>query len=207
MPQVQAVIFDYGNVLSLPQPNSAVEEMAAKLSLDVSVFTKHYWAARGAYDAGITTGLAYWSEFASLAGCPMDEAKARELIDIDNASWAHQNEPMTDFAAAVRRAGLRTALLSNMPPDFRDYLPIGVAWLPAFDHRTLSCDVRANKPDAAIYEHCLRGLKVSPENALFIDDREPNIEAAEKLGIQCVLFHSTKQALDEAQRKTAVALA
>lgn len=207
MSHIQAVIFDYGCVLSLPQPASALEEMAAKVCMKVADFSKHYWAARGPYDAGVLSGFDYWSEFAARAGCSMDETKARELIDIDNASWAGENKAMTDFAAAVRRAGFRSGLLSNMPADFRDYLPVGVQWLPVFDHQTLSCEIKAVKPDLAIYEHCLRGLKVSPENALFIDDRESNIEAAEKLGIQCVLFRSTEQALAEAQRKTAVVTA
>jgi putative hydrolase of the HAD superfamily len=175
--------------------------------MDVAEFSKHYWAARGPYDAGITTGFEYWSEFAARAGCSMDEDKARELVDIDNASWAHENVPMTQFAHAARKAGFRIGLLSNMPADFRDYLPVGVNWLPVCDHRTLSCELKITKPDIGIYEHCLRGLRVSPDNALFIDDREVNIEAAEKLGIQCVHFRTTEQALEEVLRKTAVVLA
>ena len=37
------------------------------------------------------------------------------------------------------------------------------------------------KPTQAIYEHCLAGLGVRPHEALFLDDRSPNIEAAQDL--------------------------
>jgi putative hydrolase of the HAD superfamily len=203
---LQAVIFDYGNVLSLAQPESAIQEMAAKVCLDIDEFVKHYWALRAGYDAGIISGPEYWKEFAARGGCTMNEDIAREMIDMDNRSWARENKAMTDFAHAVRKAGFRTAILSNMPPDFRDYLPVGVQWLPTFDHSTLSCELQVTKPDAAIYEHCIRGLRVMPDCALFIDDRDSNIEAAQALGLQTILFRDTEQALEEARRLTALPL-
>lgn len=204
--QLQAVIFDYGNVLSLPQPESALHEMAAKVCLDADEFVKHYWATRGAYDAGAINGVEYWHQVAARGGCKMDGDIARELTDIDNRSWARENKEMSEFARAVRRAGFRTAILSNMPQDFRDYLAEGVQWLPSFDHHTYSCEVKATKPEQSIYEHCIRGLRVSPERALFIDDRESNIEAARAMGLHAILFRSTEQCLEEARRLTALAV-
>jgi FMN phosphatase YigB (HAD superfamily) len=49
------------------------------------------------------------------------------------------------------------------------------------------------KPDAAIYEHTLRGLGVRPEEALFVDDREVNVQAARDLGIRAVQFRSVEK--------------
>jgi FMN phosphatase YigB (HAD superfamily) len=53
------------------------------------------------------------------------------------------------------------------------------------------------KPDAAIYEHTLRGLGVKPEETLFVDDREINVQAARELGIRAVRFQSIEQLREE----------
>ena len=49
------------------------------------------------------------------------------------------------------------------------------------------------KPDPAIYQHTLRGLGVTASEALFLDDREINIRAAQTLGIKVFRFESTEQ--------------
>jgi len=196
--QVQAVVFDYGNVLSLPQPEQALVDMAAKLCLPFDALEKLYWEFRPGYDAGLTPGVRYWHEVASRGGCDMNDEIAQQMISMDNASWSRENKAMSEFARQVRAAGFRTAILSNMPKDFRDFLPVGVQWLPQFDHHTYSCELNVTKPDQRIYEHCIRGLRIEPENAVFIDDREINCEAASAIGMQSVLFRDTEQALKEA---------
>ncbi len=62
-----------------------------------------------------------------------------------------------------------------------------------FDFKTFSAEVRMIKPDPAIYEHTLQGLGVSATEALFLDDREPNIRAARMLGIHAIQFSSVEQ--------------
>jgi HAD superfamily hydrolase (TIGR01509 family) len=59
--------------------------------------------------------------------------------------------------------------------------------------------VRLIKPDAAIYQHTLRGLGVSASEALFLDDREINIQAARALGIHAIQFRSQEQLRKEMQ--------
>ena len=44
------------------------------------------------------------------------------------------------------------------------------------------------KPDPAIYRHVLDDLGISAAEAVFIDDREPNVRGAESVGITGHLF-------------------
>jgi FMN phosphatase YigB (HAD superfamily) len=60
--------------------------------------------------------------------------------------------------------------------------------------------VRLIKPNAAIYEHCLRGLGVAPSGSIFIDDREVNIWAARAVGIHAVQFQSITQLRSELEQ-------
>lgn len=55
------------------------------------------------------------------------------------------------------------------------------------------------KPDPAIYEHTLRGLGVTASEALFLDDREINIQAARALGIHAIRFRSMAQLRSDLQ--------
>jgi FMN phosphatase YigB (HAD superfamily) len=49
------------------------------------------------------------------------------------------------------------------------------------------------KPDPAIYKLALDRLGTRPEETLFIDDKQPNIDAARALGIVPILFTSVER--------------
>jgi HAD superfamily hydrolase (TIGR01509 family) len=48
--------------------------------------------------------------------------------------------------------------------------------------------VRSIKPQPAIYEHCLEGLGVKADRAIFFDDRIANCQGAEMLGLRAIEF-------------------
>jgi FMN phosphatase YigB (HAD superfamily) len=55
------------------------------------------------------------------------------------------------------------------------------------------------KPDARIFELALLRLDVQPAEAVFVDDKEQNVEAAQQLGMHGVHFKNTAQAIAEVQ--------
>jgi FMN phosphatase YigB (HAD superfamily) len=72
-------------------------------------------------------------------------------------------------------------------------------WLDQFDHLTFSAEVRLIKPDAAIYEHSLRGVGVAASEALFVDDKEPNVQGARAVGLRALRFRSVEQLRSDLQ--------
>jgi putative hydrolase of the HAD superfamily len=196
----QAVIFDYGNVLSLSQAPSDVALMSNHLNVPVDLFEKQYWATRLAYDRGDFTGTTYWTDIAEKLERKITDSEIKSLSEIDNLSWSRPNMPIVAWAYSLRGCGLKTAILSNMPREFQMSMATNCRWLPEFDHGSFSWQLRAIKPDAAIYQHCLDGLNVAPENALFIDDRYPNIEGAQRMGLKTMLFTNTEQVCAELAR-------
>jgi putative hydrolase of the HAD superfamily len=127
------------------------------------------------------------------------------LIEIDSRSWSHPAPRMPQWARDIRAAGIRTALLSNMPFPVRDYI-LGCAWLPDFDVRVFSCEAGLCKPEPEIYRNCLSKLDVSPSEVLFLDDREPNIRTAEALGLRAVLFTDPAVAAREIEQRFSLPL-
>jgi len=61
----------------------------------------------------------------------------------------------------------------------------------------ISGQVKMIKPDAEIYLHLLNSFNLQAEETVFIDDRQDNIEAAEKLGIKGIRFTSPGQLKEE----------
>jgi len=195
-----AVIFDYGNVLSQSQPIADVQAMATILGLPLPQFSELYWRFRIEYDAASLDPTTYWSAVAQTASGTITPGQIAELIDVDSRSWSHPAPVMSQWARDLRAAGLRTALLSNMPAPVRDSV-LRCSWLPEFDSRTFSCDVGICKPAPEIYRDCLNKLGVKPSDALFLDDREPNVGAAETLGLHAILFTDASSAAQEIERR------
>jgi putative hydrolase of the HAD superfamily len=201
MIKIEAVIFDYGNVLCEPQLVSDVQAMASVCDLELSTMQSLYWRFRDPYDKGHLDANQYWSEIAKAAAkqfSPLQIEKARLL---DNLSWTRPSQPMIAWVKHLRSSGLRTAILSNMPLALREYIDANCDWLPEFDESVFSCDAGHIKPQPEIYHHCLERLGVKPEHSLFIDDRQPNISAAESLGMHGITFVELGHALDEAQER------
>jgi HAD superfamily hydrolase (TIGR01509 family) len=54
----------------------------------------------------------------------------------------------------------------------------------------LSCEHNLIKPSPEIYRLALEQLGVKPAEALFVDDRKVNTDAAEAVGLRALQFHS-----------------
>lgn len=197
MTRIRAVLFDYGNVLSLPQAPADAQRLADMCGLALAQFEERYWMLRVPFDRGELDAASYWKHFRSEEGHDPTPELIAELTRVDCESWEHPNEATVRWARALREHGLQTAILSNMPGDVRQHLVNENRWLPAFDHMTFSCDVGVMKPAAGIYHHCLAGVGREPGECLFLDDRPENVDAARALGLHAVQFHSATQVADE----------
>jgi putative hydrolase of the HAD superfamily len=174
--------------------------MAGILNVPVVGFEEFYWQDRLAFDRAAITPETYWGKVADSLSRVLSDAERERLIEHDNRSWAQPDTVMVNWATVLRGAGVRTAVLSNMPITLRTHLRGFCPWLPEFDYSCYSCDIQHAKPTPEIYLHCLRGLGAAPQEALFLDDREENIDAARRLGIHAIHFSSPEQAQSEIAR-------
>ena len=182
-------IFDFGGVLVHHQTDEDRARMAAIAGVPKDTFTELYWAMRLDYDKGSLSGTEYWQNLAfEGAKKTLDKQAIDRIIDLDNKSWMRFDPAMWQWIDELRAAGKRIAMLSNMPLDLGTALKSQTDRLERFDQVTLSYEVRSAKPEPAIYEHCLEGLDTPPERTLFLDDRLPNVQGAEFLGIRAMQF-------------------
>jgi len=95
------------------------------------------------------------------------------------------------------RKSFTTVLLTNFPAHVHDFLKTDWIVDGAFDHIIASCDVKLLKPDPAIYTLTLARIGCLAEESVFIDDREVNVKAAEKLGINGIVYQSQSQTIND----------
>ena len=64
------------------------------------------------------------------------------------------------------------------------------------DGFVLSCDIKAIKPDLAMFKKILDKYQLDPTNCVFLDDIEDNTMAAEKLGIKAYQIKKRSDVVD-----------
>jgi putative hydrolase of the HAD superfamily len=194
---LEALILDYGNVLSLPQREHWLEVMAAQVGAPTRAFRDAYWQHRQPYDAGLPA-VEYWQRvletFDQPAGVFEHEAVIDQLIETDVASWTEYREEVWELARSFRVSCGRTAFLSNGVPEAMARIRADRPLERWFDVVIVSSEVGVTKPDPVIYNMCLSRLDVKPDLALFVDDRPENIDTAVRLGIQTFHFAGTDAA-------------
>lgn len=191
MPRLRALILDLGEVLVRSQPPALVQRMAELAAVPLPTFSRAYWAHRNEYDRQ-GSARRYWDAVLQDAGSPLDagarEAARPRLTALDAESWTQYREEVWEIAARFRNGGGRTALLSNCGPEVIDRVRAQRQVDRYFDAMIVSWEVGFLKPDPAIYRLTLGRLDVQPAEALFVDDRAPNVAGAEAVGLQGLQF-------------------
>ena len=191
--KINTVIFDFGYVLSLPPQTSDYQKLADLAGIDGKQFGETYWGQRADYDRGTIDGPAYWRRVAESAGKKITPAQIDSLIAADIAIWMRANPLMMGWVHALKNRGLKIAVLSNMPIEISTFMRQHAPWFGDFDYVCFSAVVQLAKPEAAIFEACLKVVRSRPEECLFIDDRAENVEAARELGMQALKFESVHE--------------
>jgi putative hydrolase of the HAD superfamily len=190
---ITAIILDYGKVLVRSPTTQEFGRMAEMFDVSFESFYQLWEESRGPYDRGDFTAEEYWLKLAAQTNTSLDGGQIELLRQAEVEIWAHTTPDMLGWVNQLQAAKIKTALLSNMPWDLVKYVRANFHWMENFSFKTFSAEVRIIKPDPAIYEHTLRGLGVPAAEALFLDDREINVEAARSLGIRSIQFQSTAQ--------------
>ena len=189
-----AVIFDYGRVLSCSPSRGELLGLAEITGVGESAFFELYSNTRDLYDCGQADYRQHWQQFAEVAEVKIPAEAVERMAAMESEIWTRINPAALQLAREIKSRGVKTAILSNMPFDLLEILRRKFDWLDEFDNLTWSCELGVIKPDAEIYRACLRALDCEPSHSLFFDDRPRNVEGALRVGIEAHVFESAEQA-------------
>lgn len=189
---VEAVVLDYGGVMTTPTADSIARWLAAD-GIDPQSFSRTLksWLSR---DAPAGTPV-HRLETGELSADEFGELLAAELVRHDGEPVAAEGilgrlfagmrveETMFALVADLRGLGVRVGLLSNSWGSTYPRARI----TEAFDRVVISGEVGLRKPQPEIYRLALDGLGVPAERTVFVDDAEPNLVGARRVGLRTVL--------------------
>jgi putative hydrolase of the HAD superfamily len=190
MPQIRAVLFDYGLVLSGPPDPVAQRRMETILNTTHPDLHAAYWRHRDDYDLGILDGVTFWRKVGTDLVHPPTDDELAQLLQSDVDLWTRPNQPMIDWAGALQSAGIPTGILSNIGDAMEAGIVARFPWVAGFAHSTFSHRLGIAKPDERIYRRAIAGVGESAEATLFIDDRIENVEAARAVGLYAIHYAS-----------------
>jgi putative hydrolase of the HAD superfamily len=192
---IQAIIFDFGRVISTQKPSSLFRQYEEELGLPPGKLNRVMFGSPAWQETllGRKSLDGYWQEIGPELGLDTwDEIQAfRQRYFGDEAI----NEGVLALVRRLR-GQYKLAILSNSPPRLSDWLTDwGIRQL--FDVVVCSGDEGVAKPDPAIFRRTLARLEVEPHQAVFIDDTPGHVEAARSLGLHAIHF-TTATALEKA---------
>jgi epoxide hydrolase-like predicted phosphatase len=206
MPRVDAIISDFGGVLTSPllAAFEAFQDSSGVPLAELGNAMVAVAARRGVNPLfALETGRLSEAEFLGALAAQLSEQLGREvtLEGFGERYFAtlEPNEPLIEYMRDLRRRGYRLAICTN---NVREWEHRWRAMLPVdeiFDVVVDSAFVGSRKPERRIYDLTLERLGVAADAALLIDDIEVNCEAARALGIQAVWFRSSEQAIEDTE--------
>lgn len=95
--------------------------------------------------------------------------------------------------------GIRVGIISNIYTIFAKIVSM-LGDYRGFDPVILSCEVKLKKPNPAIFRLALQRCRASPEETIFIDNLQENVDAAEQLGMKVILARNSDQIVADVKR-------
>jgi len=189
------MVFDLGGVLLDWNPRHLYRKLftdETEMEVFLNDICSSAWHA--SHDQGVSTS----------ASCAELSSRHPEYSDLIWA-WSTRGEEMiagvdegsVEVLRAVKATGMPCFALTNMEEETYPLRLRRFEFLGWFDGTIVSGQEGIAKPDLAIFSLLLERFELNPRTTLMTDDLEVNLEVARTLGIQTILFQSSRQLRSE----------
>ncbi len=187
----RAIIFDIGRVLIRVDIHRAM----AGLASDLKLAPQELWSS--------IENDPRWADWQEGRMSPQDwhlhlskhfggSLTFEQFKDVWNSALALEPIQSEPFLEKLSK-NYRLALLSNTDPIHMSHEEARFPFFRFFPIRIYSFRVGSSKPNPLIYREALRACKVRAEEAIYIDDVPAYADAAERLGMNGLVFQSPGQ--------------
>lgn len=192
---IKAVIFDYGGVISGSPGTHVRKDIAEAFKSSEGEVGKVIGKLIGRFRKGELSEDKFWEVMAKELDREIPEHKY-ELWKNDFRKKLVIFDDMLMFVRELKAAGLKVGVISNNIMPFVEVIKERQGF-SEFELVLNSCEVGLSKPDEGIYRLALAELDLSPNEVLFIDDREENIDTAKRLGMHVLIAQKDRDKVRE----------
>lgn len=190
----QAVVFDWGKVISFDNRNVVVDFVCDSFKFSKEEFEKANLEKKKAMKEG-KSETDFWLQLAKERGVQLPKNWPKAYVDAIKESVG-VDPAMIAMVDALKDNHIRVGLLSNIDNRYGPMIR-GFGFYDRFDPCLLSFEMGVEKPEKKAYDIMLNSLNLPAGDVVFIDDKPENIEAAKALGIDGIVFESSQQIRNE----------
>lgn len=190
MPLLPNIVFDLGNVLIHCDMDKASRMIAERSSLEPTIIRSRLFdqALIDAWDVGELDAGAFTRKVQEVCHWEGTQAQLEQVWQ----QMLHPDPEMFELYDRLLETGHNIYILSNANPFHTEFVLREHPQLEKAHGRVFSCECRMIKPQVEIFHHLTAKFVLDPERSIFIDDKLPNIEAAERAGYKAI-HHSTAE--------------
>jgi putative hydrolase of the HAD superfamily len=193
MPDVTALFWDVGGViLSNGWDRAARGEAAKKFGLDWEELQDRHELASPAFETGKISLDTYLERIVFYRKRAFTREEFTEFMFAQSQEYPASRAVLSGVAAAGKYL---LATINNEPLELNERRIRQFELRREFKAFFSSCFVGIRKPDEGIYKIALEVTQRQPEECLFIDDRELNLECARQLRMRTIHFQDAGQLL------------
>lgn len=187
---IDTIIFDIGNVLVHFRWKEFLHEFEfseeAEQLISDKIFCGNIWCE---FDRGAENDEEIIKKCCELV--PKYENEVKEIF-ANIGQVAAEFDYAKEWILNLKSRGYKVYLLSNYGKT--SFEESGFTFLEDVDGRVVSYEIKAIKPEPAIFEEIIRKYSIVPKNTVFFDDILENVEAARTHGLHAIQFISREQA-------------
>lgn len=191
---IKNIVFDIGDVLVKFMPEASVryigvDETEVNDVLAATVGSR-WWAEldRGVMDEEEVIGK-------MIEESPKYKDAIRKFFDDGKELLVEAFDYSEKWIDDMKSRGYRVYLLSNYPRSyFLLHSETRMKFVKNVDGKVVSAFVKSVKPEHEIYKILLDTYNLNPNECVFIDDREDNVEGAVKAGMHGIVFKNFEDA-------------
>lgn len=188
------VIFDLGNVLLDFNPRGYLKSKISDDKLEdvfKAIFSSEEWVM---LDRGTIT------EKEAINNIINRNSTYKNEINLAFDNWYDLLKPIeetVEILMSLKENGYKIYYLSNFHELAFGEVTKKNKFFELFDGGVVSYAEKLIKPEEEIYKLILERYKLNPNESIFVDDMETNVEGANKVGIKTILFKGAKELKEE----------
>lgn len=182
---VKCVTFDFGGVIAEEGFREGMRAITLRFGLDpeetIEMAFKLVFETR--FVEGGCTEAELWDLFRKRTGISADDATLRDMVltRFVVRPW------MLDLAKSLRKEGYIVAMLTDQAGWLKE-LDLKTPFLHLFDPVVNSWETGKTKKDPTSFTDLASAVGLDPQEILFVDDDEGNIERAASVGLKTILY-------------------
>ena len=185
---IEALLWDFGGVIVRDNLKPAFQELNIPYNEQVRNAWKKHRLGQLNQEEFYKKALKD-TEYINLL--PNLRTKADELIELQ------PNGALPSVRRIFHMEKYKQGVISNHSKEWGKYIINKWNLKEILNPIIVSADIGLDKSSSLIFYYTLKLIKTKPENTIFIDNDPNNVNLANSIGINAILFHNAKQLREE----------